>query len=155
MQKTSSGGVCRIASRTVAEAEWVRTNASVRNGVSWIAIAAAARSRLSTRPLYLLLHEAAQLLRRKVRFVVRSREHAPDRTGDRAHRAPARRQLAARRIQTLQQFLGGFGRFAGQLGERLDRTARHPAAAVGVVAPQFLDPFREDASHRHDPSGWA
>ena len=50
VQKTRSGGVCRTASRTVADAEWVRTNASVSDGASWIAIAAAARSRPSMRP---------------------------------------------------------------------------------------------------------
>ena len=99
------GGVCRTASRTVADAECVRTNASVSDGASWIAIAAAARSRPSMRPAHLLIDEAAQLLWREMRAVVRGREHAPDRTGDRAHRAPARRQLAARCVETFQQLL--------------------------------------------------
>ena len=69
--------------------------------------------------------------------MVGGRENAPDGAGDRAHGSAAGGQLASGRIQALEELLRGLGRAGGHLGQRLDRPAGHPAAAVGAVVPQL------------------
>jgi hypothetical protein len=78
-----------------------------------------------------------------VRAVPRGCEHASHRAGDRTHRAPARRELASRCGQALEQLRRRRGRHLGDVGERLHGTTGHPAPTVPAVVPQLFEPLGE------------
>ena len=97
--------------------------------------------------LRLLADELTQMFRLELGLPVRSCEQPADRARDGADAWPARRQLPAGFEQPRQQLLAAGRVFLGDLDERLDRTASHPAAAVIPGPAQLLDPLPQDRGH--------
>jgi undecaprenyl-phosphate 4-deoxy-4-formamido-L-arabinose transferase len=96
----------------------------------------------------LFLDDAAQLVYLEVRLVPGCGEHPTDRTGHCSDARPAAGELPPGITQPFEKVLAAGRLLLGQLGERLDRAAGHPAGTVRPIVTEFLNSFGEDGVHR-------